>query len=689
MKILATLTFLFISITSGFAQSSEYKKLLAEKDVLDPEVYFTQLQEFQKANVQFANVYYQLGKIELNNFSGLDPIVERVASRQYIHNVKTNFGLTKNYLDEREIVRNPDWYDAPEMKNKDTLIAFTVKKLDDNYQASIDYSEAYEKLIFHYDEAVTHYLKAREDFIAINNSADNLRQLFLGADDELKAAVRAVGVSFDSSMYNLDIYRDTYQLLPHPKKRVVNVILQEIDHFRMNGITPTNFLADNIVMWDYKGWSDRFLDLIKEEVDGLQEEISNAYQFFTTTNDMMMTGDDCIQANIDDLKFQRIVNLITKYDNESVLIDIFNYLMSKLSYGNLLIYERNCNVLEGLPTDDFLSRKARIYQNIYGAFSSADSLNREIIESGHSQESFQWFFDRLMTGENASTAFANSQQQENQQAFKNELLNLISYRNLQSFESEPFSSCYMEQDSILVLSDGTEIGEKLCVNRKVDLNDSLSLLVASKGKTTSLLGVRSLEEDFEVQWRQSTYKDDEVDFFKVISDSSFVYGGIDKTSWFKHVNVSGAERSVISLKSSDSIVSIGYNDLQGIFTVIQASNTTYTFSSINFAGKVQGSMTLDLPGTLVNMWQQDQSQWYFSHNAGEENSTITALVVDPITKEVTDTLNYQLENTLVNPLLIKNDNESITLVGRNQDSEEELIYALMDYQGVIRNEKIF
>ena len=498
MKKTFIIIFLLASVAYSFGQTGAFRKILKEKSTVDRETFYDQLIQFQQENVEFSNVYYQLAKLELDIFSSLDPIVDRVASRQRIYNAKTNFGLASNYLDEREISRYPDWYDVPDLPDKDSVTTMGKKKVEKSYEDVVNYAEYYEELILNYDRAVYHYLKAREGFIDINTSADNLRQLFLKANDSLKTEVKAVGISFDSSMYHIAIYRDIYQKLPYKKKRKVNIIKLKIDHFRMNGITPANFLADDIEVWDYKEWSDRFLELLKEEVDGLHEEIISAYKFFIATNQKMISGEDCIQAELDDLKFQRIINLITKYDNESVLIDIFQYLIAKLEYGNKLVYERVCNELDEPPTDDFLSRKARIYQNLYASFDEADSLNGAIVSSGHGQATFQWFFDEMMPGENGSHVFSDEQKQENKQSFKAELNGLLEGIKQQRFKTDSLTECY-EMDSVFLIPGSLPEGG-FCVQRKLPLNDSLHLLLGKVDDKNLLLGAMPMEEDYQKIW---------------------------------------------------------------------------------------------------------------------------------------------------------------------------------------------
>lgn len=687
MKRAITATLLMCFAFVCLPQTGAYKKLLSDRSTMDREVFYDQLLQFQKANVEFSNVYYQIGKVEQDIFANLDPIVDRVASRQRIYNAKTSFGLAKNYLDEREVSRFPDWYDVPDTVAKDSISAVGVRTIEKSHENSENYAIYYEELIENYDQAVYHYLKAREGFIQINTSADNLRQLFLKANDSLKMAVRAVGVSFDSSMYYVDNYRDIYRKLPHTKKRKVNINRRKIDHFRMNGITPANFLADDIDVWDYKQWSDRFLDLLKIEVDGLQDEIKTAYRFFLATNDKMINGDECIQAQLDDLKFQRIINLITKYDNESVLIDIFQYLISKLDYGNKYVYEKNCNDLDVPPTDDFLSRKARIYQNMFISFQEADSLDETITSSGHGQETFQWFFDELMPGENGSRIFAEEQEAENNLSFRTELEGLMGEIRAQKFQTDTLNECFSADSVFLIpgaLSDGN-----FCAKRRLILSDSLELFMGKQDDKNLLLGVMPSGEDYQKLWELAPYKNSEVAYFKIVGDSTYMIGGNSTRSWLSQISSSGKEYFTATMKSNDPIKNVLVNQLQGIATVVQGSSKSHTISKINFNGKVVSSNAFELPGEYVGMFRQEQALWFFSHVITTEGSKIIASVYDEGQGTMTEEFTYTFKTILKNPTVIKNDNEFITLLSVSSFADNEIVYALMNYEGKIDHETIF
>jgi len=370
----------------------------------------------------------------------------------------------------------------------------------------------------------------------------------------------------------------------------------------MNGITPTNFLADYIDVWDYKHWSEDFLNLIKVEVDGLKEEIKTAYQFFETANNELIKGKECTQVTINNRQFQRIINLVTKYDNQSVIIDIFKYIVSKLEYGNHLNYERNCNSSNNAPTDDFLSRKARIYQNLFSSFSKADSLEDTILTSGHDQNSFEWFFSELMPGTNGSLDFANEQGFENKTTFRNEVIKLAELSNKQKFRVDSINQFFGQEGNLILAEKNSEIEDGLRIIIRMEITDNLDFLIAKRGKDYKIIGAQKNEKGYLILWEQSSYKNLAIRFFKTVSDSSFVIGG---ASWIKHISYSGQTKNTIRLKSSHAIIHTSYNELRGSYWVIQANDNTYTLTTIGSNGKVISSKPLKLQGEFMNMWSHE------------------------------------------------------------------------------------
>ena len=110
----------FLLIPSwAWSQAGEYRKLMESQPNQTAEAFFFALQDFQKQNPQFSNVYFQLGEANLGFFASLDPVIDRVGSRQYIYNAKINYGLSKSFFDEKEAFKNPEWYGLPNIRERD------------------------------------------------------------------------------------------------------------------------------------------------------------------------------------------------------------------------------------------------------------------------------------------------------------------------------------------------------------------------------------------------------------------------------------------------------------------------------------------------------------------------------------------------------------------------------------------
>ena len=131
------------------------------------------------------------------------------------------------------------------------------------------------------------------------------------------------------------------------------------------------------------------------------------------------------------------------------------------------------------------------------------------------------------------------------------------------------------------------------------------------------------------------------------------------------------------------------NQLQGSATVLQQGSTNFTLSQVNFNGKVEAVSTINLTGEYAGMIRQEQSLWIFTYNRMDEGSTITASVYDEKQAKVLEEITYSFDAELKEPAIIKNDNEYMTLVSLNSFSDDEIVYALLNYEGEIIHETIF
>lgn len=681
MKLQLTICTLFFTLNC-FSQLAEYKRIMDEKESKNLETFYEELKAFQKQNVQFSNVYFQIGEVELGLFSDLDPIVYRRAARQFIYNAKINYGLAKAYFDIKEAVKNPEWFNFEKIKDKDSLNLMIQAEVDNKYANTITYAEEYETLVENYDKAVSNYLMAREKFIEINTSYETLGDLFLRANDSLKQNVNEIGIRFDSCLYYLDIYREHYQKIPFSKKRQVNVIFKDIEQFRMNGISPSNFLADEIELWDYGSWSEQFSVLLKTEVDGLRTEIEQAYESFESHNKRMLYGKECYQINVDDLKLQRLINLISKYDPDSKLIDIFNYAKAKIYFGNLLVYERNCNELSGVPTDELSSRKARNVQNLFYRVYDADSVNTLLQSSSRNQNNFQWFYESYMQGDSGVDTFTKQQNEQTLDSFRKKV-NELKVKPEVILTTDSIRFRFQVEDSLLVSDPVSITSDSLLIYYNRVVSNSLMIAYGWMNEAYYCFGITPDKNDYRVKWQ---YKlPSEAFYFKSLTDTSFVLMGKDRRTWLQHYYASGHLKVDFSPSSTASVSKLFYDELSSTYIMVEPTkvDSVIDYKRYDFNGKIEKDKDLTLGGRYLTHYLNDQNLWFFSIRETMNGSQIIADVFD-LQLDPLERYTYDFEEEFAVTYLVKNDNETITIVA-DTFKENEIYYGLLDYEGNIKS----
>ena len=178
-------------------------------------------------------------------------------------------------------------------------------------------------------------------------------------------------------------------------------------------------------------------------------------------------------------------------------------------------------------------------------------------------------------------------------------------------------------------------------------------------------------------------------FFKVVGDSSYLIGGSEDRSWLTQLSKSGTAYFSTTLRSGDPIQNVLVNQLQGVATVLQKGSTGFTLSKVNFNGKVESSTTISLEGEYVGVFRQEQSLWFFTLKKTPEGSELLTSVYSEADGTILQELSYTFNTDLEDPAIIKNDNEYITVLSQSAFADDEIVYALINYDGEIEYEKVF
>lgn len=694
LRVLIIYFFFQTGIRPASAQHAEYKDIVEMESILQPEKYYYLLVDFRKSNPHWANVYYRIGLTQRILFSNLDPLVDRHICKDMLNSTKVHLGLAKAYIDEKEARKNYSWYHIDKVKNKDSLVWLVENRIDSLYRLAEEEEKKFGLLLYNFDKAVSNYTMAKESFIAINTRAPNLRELFLTSGEPLKQEVKNCAMRFDSCLYYLGQYEKLYAQLPQTFRRDINISLIDVKHYRMNGVTQPDFHYSNLKLWNYRKWSDSFLSRIEKEVDGMRNDIVEAYQAFSTQTTRMLKNDECIQINVDDLKLQRLVNLIDKYDNRCLLTEIYRYQMAKLNYGNLVAYENNCNIEEMAPSDDYLSRKARILKNIHSAFKKADSLSARIVGSKKTTTSFQWFFDEYMPGKNGYLFFTEKEKQENNEVFRSHVNNFLSLKRQQMLQPGDTSVYYIEEQDTLYQAFDPGADNTIQILKMASMPGGIKIMITRDNKNrASIMGGHPIEDGYRMVWSESLPASQKPYYYKIISDSSLLIASGAKRNSIKHFDLWGNKAGQFSLPSASPVVSVNYNELLHHYQVVQevsydtlTRTGRYLLTEINPRGSISHTARLSLPGQFLAMFVKDDINYIFSHKEDMGMSAFTVSALDQDFKNLEQDFTYQYVFKFDSPVVVKNDDALITIVGKVTDNKYNMLYSIIDYNGNILNE---
>ena len=125
---------------------------------------------------------------------------------------------------------------------------------------------------------VEQYDLASKNFVRINGDYNSLKDIYLLYDDELESQFDLVKNSYDSTLFYFKKYREATNDYP-PFKLDQKLTFKEIKTFRLDGLViQTDFLVDEIGLWEYNTWVEQVQKLIATEIKQLREDITEEFK---------------------------------------------------------------------------------------------------------------------------------------------------------------------------------------------------------------------------------------------------------------------------------------------------------------------------------------------------------------------------------------------------------------------------
>ncbi len=268
---------LILIVIGADGQKVKYKDLfplLNNKQYTEAEPF---LKKFLKENPDHANALLYMGIIFQDKASKGDVLKQTEIVQHRIDSAVIYYDKAYKEIDEKEIKRNDEYYEG--YKRRDLRTGdFAIKLSDVQFDIEKRVQGLKERktrlgaLRQYLTEAETLYGRAQTEFKALQGGFPGTREFLLRSDDETVKSLNRLGETYDSSNAAFRNYKATSQLLGRTGYNQV-ISPQEIVDFKVEGLSPADFYADDLKVWDYKTWAEKSVRTIEKDVKPVRESL--------------------------------------------------------------------------------------------------------------------------------------------------------------------------------------------------------------------------------------------------------------------------------------------------------------------------------------------------------------------------------------------------------------------------------
>lgn len=272
---------LFVTILLLFFSNVHAQRRLNYKDVYElvlnaeKEEVYAILLTYQRQDPEFANTYFQLGLIADEWAREYDPLTEYDYVKQFIYDTKLYYGLALLKLkDEKNRNRNFYINGANQFQEE----KFSVSDIEQFVQMKLDEIEQYEakitEIVGYFNKSSDCYNECLFIFKDINEDYSKIKNIWVSNDPDLTERLDLLQKKFDTTLTALDKYRKSIRDFP-VKDYNQRYSLADIYTYRLHGLTPANFLNDDIVLWDYNSWVEQIKTIHQSTIGTLRQDIES------------------------------------------------------------------------------------------------------------------------------------------------------------------------------------------------------------------------------------------------------------------------------------------------------------------------------------------------------------------------------------------------------------------------------
>lgn len=370
------LLFLGLLLTdTAFSQKVKYKDLLVLLNAKQYEQAEPFLKRYLAEEDGNASAYLFMGIIYQEKSAKNDPLKQTDILISNIDSAILFYEKALPKITEKDIKKNDENYTMYTRRDLRTG-EFGIKlsdiqlDIDSRTKALKERKERVSSLKKYFQQTEAQYIRASNIYKKLQNRFATKKELYLQSDDNIILELDQLASTFDSSQVSFKNYKTITSALGKTGYNQT-IDLQEIKDFKKEGSSVSDFMADDLKLWDYTEWAKKTVRIIRDEVYPLRKEL---LVFDSEINKMReKINKDSIPVNVEELSKNNVFTDLKKWDSNPMPSALFLMKISELNYTSDVMTEAR------LKSSDNISKKINLIKRQQGLLIHLDSLSNAML----------------------------------------------------------------------------------------------------------------------------------------------------------------------------------------------------------------------------------------------------------------------------------------------------------------------
>ena len=273
------------SVVCSLNAQESWSHLVQRVASLSPNEAAYQIEPFLQLFPKNPAPYYYIAELNYNMCSHLNPLRENNELRTRIYNVRLYFGNFKHFAEHNSQKAS----DYPMIKtSRKTINADSLYSIVDEKLKEIENIDKRTKNLYdNFYKMVNQYNRCLQIFSEFTSNYQREKNAHLLLSDDDYTLLKQLKAIADSLPQNIELFQNALKAYPIPEYQP-DITFQSINLYGLEGLTSTNFLRNDIVLWDYADWVNTFLTEQTTTYSAIYRDITTALSASAQTPDWIL-----------------------------------------------------------------------------------------------------------------------------------------------------------------------------------------------------------------------------------------------------------------------------------------------------------------------------------------------------------------------------------------------------------------